>query len=84
MALLVTERIPNAPAEYSKQHMNTLIRIMTMTLRKLDSDTFRVGDYDTPANASATGIRGDIKYDDNYIYICTDTDTWKRAALSTW
>jgi|24_taG_2_1085349.scaffolds.fasta_scaffold17992_2 hypothetical protein len=83
MPLLVTERIPNAPAEYNKQHMSTLVRILTMVFRKLDTDAFRVGDYDTPANASVTGTRGDVKYDANYIYICTDTDTWKRAALST-
>lgn len=83
MPLLVTERLPNAPAEYSKRHMSALTRILTMVFNKLDTDSFRVGDYDTPANSSVTGTRGDIKYDANYIYICIDTDTWKRAALST-
>ena len=37
-----------------------------------------------PASASATGTAGDIRYDADYVYICTATDTWKRAALSTW
>lgn len=37
-----------------------------------------------PSTASSTGIKGVISYDSNYIYVCTATNTWKRAALSTW
>jgi hypothetical protein len=37
-----------------------------------------------PASATDTGTAGDIRYDADYIYICTATDTWKRAAISTW
>jgi len=37
-----------------------------------------------PASATATGTAGDIRYDADYIYICVATDTWKRAAISTW
>lgn len=37
-----------------------------------------------PASAAATGTKGEIAYDTNYIYVCVATDTWKRAALSTW
>ncbi len=37
-----------------------------------------------PASASATGTAGDIRYDADYIYVCTATNTWKRAALATW
>jgi hypothetical protein len=37
-----------------------------------------------PASATATGTAGDIRYDADYIYICTATDTWKRTAISTW
>lgn len=46
-------------------------------MRPLISDT-------VPASASATGVAGTICADANYIYICTATNTWKRAALSTW
>ena len=38
----------------------------------------------TPASASATGTAGTIVWDADYIYTCVATDTWKRAALSTW
>lgn len=37
-----------------------------------------------PTSATDTGTAGDIRYDANYIYICTATNTWKRVAISTW
>ncbi|MBT3070927.1 hypothetical protein KKP04_08610 [Rhodomicrobium sp. Az07] len=37
-----------------------------------------------PATAAAAGYAGTIAVDANYIYICTASNTWKRAALSTW
>jgi len=32
--------------------------------------------------SSGTGILGEIAYDSSYIYVCTATNTWKRAALT--
>ena len=37
-----------------------------------------------PATASSTGTAGDIRYDASYIYICIASNTWKRAAITTW
>ena len=37
-----------------------------------------------PSTASSTGSAGDIRYDSGYVYVCVATDTWKRAALTTW
>jgi hypothetical protein len=37
-----------------------------------------------PATASDTGTAGDVRYDASYVYICTATNTWKRAAITTW
>ena len=37
-----------------------------------------------PASATATGTAGQIAYDGSYLYLASATDTWKRAALSTW
>jgi hypothetical protein len=36
----------------------------------------------TPATSSSVGTPGTITYDDNYIYVCTATNTWRRAVLS--
>lgn len=38
----------------------------------------------TPASAAATGVAGTIAWDSSFIYVCTATNTWKRAAIATW
>ena len=38
----------------------------------------------TPASAAATVTTGTIAWDTGYIYICTASNTWKRATLATW
>ena len=35
-----------------------------------------------PASSSSTGIKGQLAYDSNYIYVCVAQDTWKRIAAS--
>jgi len=37
-----------------------------------------------PSSSGDTGTAGEIRYDADYIYVCTATDTWKRVAISTW
>jgi hypothetical protein len=54
------------------------------TLLDVNADTVRVRTARTPASATATGDAGEICWDASYIYVCTATNTWKRAALSTW
>lgn len=36
-----------------------------------------------PSNSSSTGTAGDIAYDDRYVYICVNTNTWRRMSAST-
>lgn len=43
-----------------------------------------VATNNTPATATSPGIAGEIRYDNNYIYTCIATNTWKRAPLSSW
>jgi len=51
---------------------------------EVEFKTLLVNTPQTPASASATGTQGQIAWDADYIYVCTATNTWKRAALSTW
>jgi len=46
-------------------------------------DNIRIDTSQTPASSSASGTKGEIAYDTNYIYVCVATNTWKRVALST-
>lgn len=49
-----------------------------------DQISFNDISVDIPLSPSSPGKYGDMAWDDNYIYICIATDTWKRSALSTW
>lgn len=55
----------------------------TLILDK-SSDAFRITSSQTPASAGAAGTAGTICWDDSYVYVCTATNTWKRAAIATW
>ena len=37
-----------------------------------------------PATAGASGTAGQLSWDNNYLYVCIATNTWKRANISTW
>ena len=54
------------------------------SLFQVNDDRIRIASSKTPASASDTGTAGEVCWDSSYIYVCTATDTWKRAALSTW
>ena len=50
----------------------------------IDSDSIRLRQSKTPSSASDTGKAGQIAWDADYVYICVATNTWKRAAISSW
>ena len=50
----------------------------------LHGNTLRLESSRTPASATAAGNQGDVCWDDDYVYVCVATDTWKRSALTTW
>jgi hypothetical protein len=54
------------------------------SLLQVNDNRIRVATAKTPASATDTGAQGEICWDADYLYVCTATNTWKRAALSTW
>ncbi len=36
-----------------------------------------------PASSSSPGSTGDIAFDANFLYVCVQSDSWRRTALST-
>lgn len=50
----------------------------------INDDSIRIRTSKTPASASATGTQGEVAWDSSFVYVCTATDTWKRAAIATW
>lgn len=37
-----------------------------------------------PSGPTSAGNAGDMAYDDSYLYIAVDTNTWERVAIDTW
>jgi len=37
-----------------------------------------------PDASDSNGTRGQIAFDDNFLYICVDNNTWKRIILESW
>ena len=58
------------------------ITLSGITFSSIDPNS--ISSTSTPASASATGTKGSIVWDPNYIYICTDPNTWKRSAITSW
>jgi hypothetical protein len=50
----------------------------------INGNGIRIRTDRTPASAGAAGNAGTIVWDAGYIYVCTATNTWKRAELLTW
>ncbi len=50
----------------------------------INGNRLRIRTARTIANADDNGEVGEISWDANYLYVCVNTDTWKRVALSTW
>lgn len=43
----------------------------------------RFSTQSTPANSTANGVHGQIKWDSTYLYVCTSNNNWKRIALQS-
>jgi len=37
-----------------------------------------------PTSTGSAGARGQISWDDDFIYVCVSGNSWKRSALTTW
>lgn len=72
---------PDANATHSQFHGNGMfeVRGTTQTDKLYFSNT-----TNAPANAASAGVKGEVRIDADYIYVCTATNTWKRSAISTW
>lgn len=53
---------------------------------KLDvnGDKLRIRNKYTPASSSAACSQGQMAWDDQYVYVCVNQNSWKRTELSSW
>lgn len=57
---------------------------VTVPTLNVTGNLINMATQETPLNSSSAGTTGDIHHDTNYIYICVDTNVWKRVSMSTW
>jgi len=50
----------------------------------INGSSIRLRVSDPPVSSTASGNQGEIRWDANYLYICVATNTWRRAAITTW
>lgn len=70
---------------------NTTAQISPSDIRSVFTDvgdSFALWDSTVPANSSESCVKGEMKFGKNehdiyHLYVCIDTDTWKRAELTT-
>jgi hypothetical protein len=81
-----------SPSEYTIQG-NTLtvstfvydgddIEIPSKTILATSTVVTDVGS--APATATSTGIPGEVRIADGYIYVCVAQNQWQRSVMSTW
>lgn len=44
---------------------------------------YKDGVFPKPTSSSSNGTKGDICFDSDYIYVCVDTNSWKRVSLTS-
>lgn len=79
-AFKIMDSAGNQPFDFNGSNGRTTLYRASVT----DPTGFIISSSNTPASAGAIGAAGTICWDSNYLYVCTATNTWKRAALSTW
>jgi hypothetical protein len=74
-------------AQYKVRDMyvsDNSLHIGSTTLSEENVDrSMEITPDEPPTSPTDTGKKGDVRIDTTHIYICTDTDTWKRLSLET-
>lgn len=72
---------PNGNADWYIGGNNTF---SVTSQRAIAQTTLNLATSSPPTSPTDGGQRGDVAWDENFIYLCTAANTWKRAGLSPW
>ena len=56
----------------------------SINLEWIQANTYNNNISGVPSTATSTGSAGSIRFDENYIYVCYATNSWRRVAVATW
>lgn len=72
-----------APAEFTDKLIGTEISANNATKNfTIGSLLALFNSASVPSSVTSTGTKGQLATDGQYLYVCTDTDTWRRISLS--
>ena len=63
-----------------KNNIAFLSSLLGGQLNSLEQSTLKL--TTPPVDTYSPGSQGDIAFDNEYVYICTETNVWKRAKLN--
>jgi hypothetical protein len=46
-------------------------------------DSMEIKNISVPSSSTSEGNKGDVVFDDNFMYVCISTNNWKRISLDT-
>ena len=58
--------------------------ISGLNLTLTSGNLILAGPTGIPSTTGASGVKGTIVWNTGFLYVCTNTNSWRRAALSTW
>lgn len=70
----------------TQQTQSGALRNLTLTGQNinLSASGVIIPNPTVPTSTGSAGVRGQISWDNDFIYVCVSGDSWKRAALTTW
>ncbi len=72
-----------APVAYDSTSGSAMVTTKaTQTLEAKTLTSPKISSGTVPATATSTGTAGQVQWDDDYIYVATATNSWKRAPLN--
>lgn len=86
---IVIQQAATAPSETNYRltvdGTNSTAGALLVTNGHVNAPQYRLSALNAaPSSATDTGTTGEIRVTSGFIYVCTATNTWVRAALSTW
>ncbi len=76
---------PSTSGDFLDFWLNSIASVFSVSaLGAVTCTGLTMVDATAPSSASDTGTAGEVRFDSDYMYRCTATNTWKRTALSTW